>query len=393
MSASLLRDRHAHEQSKVTSVELFFDLVFVFAVTQLSHHLLEHLNVHGAMQTAILLLAVWTVWVYSTWASNWLDTEQPPVRLMLLSTMAAGLVVSTAIPKAFAEHGLAFAVAYAVMQLGRNLFTIWSIGHRDEVSRRNFIRIHVWLSLAAVCWIAGAMLPEAGRMLLWVLALTLELGSPWWRYWTPRLGRSSISDWHVSAHHFAERCGLFVIIALGESILVTGATLAHLPFSASTVAAFFVAFTGSVAMWWVYFATTADEASAALAASATPGRLARAAYTYFHLPIIAGIIVSAVGDELVLQHPAGTLSPPELATLIGGPALFLAGSALVNRMICGDWPRSHAVGLGVLAACLPFAGYGTPLIVSAVATAVMIGVGAWESVDARRRQAPMRPHR
>jgi low temperature requirement protein LtrA len=380
MPRSLLRDRFSHAEARVTFVELFFDLVFVFAITQLSHHLLEHLGPAGVLETGILLLAVWTVWVYTIWATNWLDTRHAPVRAAIFALMAAGLVVSTSLPDAFGSRGLVFALAYAVMQNGRNLFTLWCIGSEHPPSFRSFLRIQVWLSIAAVFWIAGGLASGAARMTWWAIALALEFGSPWWRYWTPGLGASTIADWRVSPHHFAERCGLFVIIALGESVLVTGATFARLEWSAPVVAAFFAAFTGSVAMWWVYFATTADEASDELAAREDPGSLARGAYTYSHLPLVAGIIVAAVSDELVLAHPLGHTEVAVAAATIGGPLLFLAGSALFNRQMCAAWPRSHVAGVALLMATAAIASVAPPVVLSALTTAALVVVGAWETL-------------
>ena len=386
MAGSLLRDRTSHEQARVTYVELFFDLVFVFAVTQLSHHLLEHLTIAGAAETALLLLAVWSVWVYTTWATNWLDTNRAPVRLMLLALTVAGLLVSTSIPEALGRHGLTFAIALAVMHNGRNLFLLWCIGDHDPQSRRSFQRIGFWLALAGVCWIGGGLAAGSARVTLWALALAIELGSPWWRYWMPGFGASAISDWRVSPHHMAERCGLFMIIALGESILVTGATFGPLEWTAAHVAAFITAISGSIAMWWVYFATTADEAAAELASSSDPGRLARNAYTYSHLPMVAGVILTAVGDEIVLVHPGGPTEPAVLAAIVGGPALFLFGSAMFNRMICGVWPASHLVGVGLLGV-LALVSVASPLTLSAGTTLVLVTVGAWETLASEVRSA------
>jgi low temperature requirement protein LtrA len=385
MAGSLLRDRHAHDQSKVTFVELFFDLVFVFAVTQLSHHLLEQLTLAGVLETGLLLLGVWTVWVYTTWAANWLDTNRAPVRLMFFGLMGAGLVLSMSIPEAFTTRGIAFGVSFALMQNGRNLFLLWCLGGHDRVSSRNFWRIEFWLALGGVLWIAGGLASPEARPFWWAAALAVEFGSPWWRFWTPGLGVSSVADWHVSAHHFAERCGLFVIIALGESILVTGVTFSRLAWDAATTAAFVASLAGSVAMWWVYFATTADEASKEMAASETPGRLARDAYTYSHLPLVAGIIVSAVGDELVLAHPSGHASGALVAAVAGGAALFLAGSAIFNRLICGVWPRSHVAGLLLVVGCAGLAAVAPPVVVASAVAAVLAGVGAWETKTAGAR--------
>jgi low temperature requirement protein LtrA len=384
MEYSLLRDRMAPAEGKVTFVELFFDLVFVFAVTQLSHLLVEHLDVQGAIHTALLLTAVWIVWVYTTWATNWLDTRHPLVRLMLFGLMAAGLLLSTSIPDAMGERGLTFALAYVALQNGRNAFTLWCIGKRHLPSLRNFQRIQFWLLAAGVLWILGAFYDGNVRLALWAAALFLEVGSPWWLFWTPGMGFSTIEDWQVSPHHFAERCGLFVIIALGESIIVTGATFARLDWNLLNAAAFAVALAGSIAIWWVYFATTADQASEEFASAERTGGLARAAYTYSHLPIVAGIILTAVGDELVLAHPTGHVETAALIVLIGGPALFLTGSAIFNRLICGDWPRSHVIGTILLAGCIALAPFAAPLVISGATTAALAVVGAMETRRAKR---------
>jgi low temperature requirement protein LtrA len=384
MEQSLLRDRTSVAEGRVTFVELFFDLVFVFAITQLSHLLLEHLDFQGAIQTALLLTAIWVVWVYTTWATNWLDTRHPLVRLMLFGLMAAGLVLSVSIPDAMGERGLTFALAYAALQNGRNAFTVWSIGKQHLPSRRNFQRIQFWLAAAGILWILGAFFEGNTRFAIWAAAVFLELGSPWWLFWTPGMGFSTIDDWQVSPHHFAERCGLFVIIALGESIIVTGATFARLEWSALNAAAFASALVGSIAIWWVYFASTADKASEEFASTEKTGRLARAAYTYSHLPMVAGIILTAVGDEMVLAHPTGHVETAALIVLIGGPALFLTGSAIFNRLICGEWPRSHAIGAPLLAACIALAPFAMPLVISGATTAVLALVGALETRAARR---------
>jgi low temperature requirement protein LtrA len=189
----------------------------------------------------------------------------------------------------------------------------------------------------------------------------------------------------------AERCGLFIIIALGESILVTGATFAKLAWTAETAAAFAVAFTGSVAMWWVYFNIGAERGSRLIAGSDDPGRLARIAYTYLHIPIVAGIIVAAVADELVLAHPGGHVETRAAAAILGGPALYLIGNALFKRTSSPHLPLSHLVGLGLLAMLIPVCGLVTPLVLSAGATTVLIVVAIWEWLSLGRRRPQAHP--
>ena len=376
-SHSLLRSRDVH--ARVTNVELFYDLVFVFAVTQLSHRLLEHLTLVGALQTGFLLLAVWWVWMYTCWFTNWVDPDRPTVRMLLFLAMLSGLLMSAAIPNAFGHEGLLFAVGYSFIQVTRTLFIVVASRGRDEMIYRNFLRILAWLVASAVLWIAGGLLGGTERVAAWIVALSLEILGPVIGYVVPGLGRSRTSDWKIDGAHMAERCALFVIIALGESILVTGATAASRPATTPAIAAFLVAFLGSVAMWWIYFNIGAERGSRQIATSADPGRVARAVYTYFHIPIIAGIVVSAVADELTIAHPEGDMEPAFALTLSGGPALYLAGNVLFKRASARYYPLSHLVGLGLLILLAPAAMYLTPLMLGAATTAVLVIVAFWET--------------
>lgn len=376
-NSSLLRSRD--HRAHVTNVELFFDLVFVFAVTQLSHTLLEHLSFAGALQTAFLLLAVWWVWMYTCWFTNWVDPDRPAARMLIFLLMLAGLLMSAAIPNAFGHEGLLFAAAYSFIQVVRTLFIVVAARGRDAVVHRNFLRIVTWLAVAAVVWIAGGLLSGAERIAAWVLALSLEIFGPTIGYFVPGLGRSATSDWKIDGAHMAERCALFVIIALGESILVTGATAAGHPAKVPAVCAFLVAFLGSVAMWWIYFNIGAERGSRQIAGSADPGRVARAVYTYFHIPIIAGIVVCAVADEITIAHPEGELHLAEAACLLGGPALYLAGNIFFKRASARYYPLSHLVGLGLLVILAPVAPRMTPLLLGAATTVVLILVAVWET--------------
>ena len=384
----LLRARGSHEDSKVTFVELFFDLVFVLAVTQLSHSLLHHLTVAGLIETTLLLMAVWWVWVYTSWVTNWLDPGRTPVRLMLFALMLAGLVLSTSIPDAYGARGLAFAGAYVFMQVGRSLFTLWALRGGNPDQYRNFQRISCWLALSGVFWIAGGLAEGNARLGMWVVALVVEYVSAAVGFWTPRLGRSTTADWDIEGGHMAERCGLFIIIALGESILVIGSAFGKLPWTTVTVAAFLSAFIGSVAMWWIYFNIGAEAGSRRIAGSSDPGRLARIAYTYMHLPLVAGIIGAAVGDELVLAHPTGHLDGKTAAALLGGPALYLVGNLMFKRTIADRPALSHMVGLALLAATIALVPFVEPLTYSLATTSVLVLVAVWETLSLRTPPTP-----
>ncbi len=368
-----------NQHSRVTYAELFFDLVFVFAVTQISHTLLGRFTPLGAVQITVLFLAVWWVWVYTTWITNWLNPELTPVRILLFLLMLGGLVLSTSIPSAFEGRGLWFAGAYAAMQVGRTLFWLASIPRSRIPGLLNAVRILAWLSLSAVFWVAGGLADGQARLMLWAIALLIEYISPAVRFWIPKYGASTVADWFVEGGHMAERCAGFIIIALGESIVVTGATFADLTWSVENVGAFVSAFIGSIAMWWIYFHKGAEAGSELISRSSEPGRLARLAYTYLHMPIVAGIILSAVADELVLTHPNGHSDIRTVVSAIGGPLLFLFGTILFKHTIRGFLQLSHGVGIIAFAILAWFAAGLSPLLLSGLTTAIMVMVAVWES--------------
>jgi low temperature requirement protein LtrA len=375
----LMPDQH----NRVTYAELFFDLVFVYAVTQISHTLLGRFTPLGAVQVTMLFLAVWWVWVYTTWITNWLNPELTPVRILLFLLMLGGLVLSTSIPTAFEGRGLWFAAAYATMQVGRTIFWLASIPPHRTLVRWNAIRILVWLSVSAVFWILGGFAQGHSRLVFWTVALAIEYVSPAVRFWIPRYGGSTVEEWSVEGGHMAERSAGFIIIALGEAVVVNGATFADLSWTVETVSAFVSAFVGSIAMWWIYFHKGAEAGSELISKSSESGRLARLAYTYLHLPIVAGIVVSAVADELVLKHPNGALDLRTISTAIGGPLLFLIGTILFKFSIRGFLQLSHGVGIVALTILAWFARDLSPLMLSILTTASMIVVAVWESVSLR----------
>lgn len=389
MASSLLRKRDGHH-ARVGFVELFFDLVFVFAITQISHTLLEHLTWVGALQAAMMLGAVWWAWIDTSWITNWLDPERAPVRIMLFALMAAGLVLSTSLPGAFGDKGLIFALAFAALQVGRGLFTLWAV-RRDKVLRANFQRICVWAVGGAGLWIAGGLAEGQTRLLIWLVALAAEFAAPAVYFRVPWLGRSSTADWQVEGGHIAERVGLFIIICLGETLLITGATFAGLAWTAPVIVAFATAFLSTLAMWWIYFSAGHEAASNQIAHADDPGRIARAGYTYGPILIVAGIVVTAVSDELMLAHPEGHVSPEAAAVLIGGPLLFMIGGVVSKFAVWGRWSpvrMAGAAGLALLALVVP---YVTPLGLAASATAVLIAVAGCETWM-RHLQAPRQAH-
>lgn len=373
-----------------TTLELFFDLVFVFAVTQVSHLLLADVGWEGAWQAAFCLLVVWWAWQYTAWVTNELDPDQSIVRLLLLALMLASLVLAIAIPEAFGDRGLWFAGAYVAIQVGRHAFLTFVAAARGTLERTRAGRILAWFCVAAVFWIGGALVEDEARTALWLVALALDYGAPLAYYWIPGRPRLASGTWDVGTGHFAERFGLFVIIALGESIVLIGATTAQLDLDPATVAAFAGAFLGTAALWWLYFTSIAGLAERELAQAANRDLLARDAYAYGHVLIIAGIILTAVGDELVIAHPTDELPAAELVTVCAGPALYLLAQAFLRlRMTGGISKRRLAgalacVGVGLIGTALPALAVGFLLV------AVLVGVVVADRVAAARRASRAR---
>ena len=382
---SMLRN-HGGGYAAVSNLELFFDLIFVFAVTQLSHFLLADLSFAGAYKTALLFAAVWWAWMYTTWATNWVDPDRAPNRLMLGSVMFASLVMSSAIPQALGASGLAFAISYIAIQVGRSIYVSRIMVPENPTGSRNLLRVSIWFLATAPLWLGGAIQPDVTvRVALWTLALAIEYCGPIAQFTVPGLGRSRVEDWDISGSHMAERCGLFIIIALGEGLIIIGATYAGAKGQPGLNLALLNAFLGSFVMWWLYFDMGARRGARHIEQHAVPGLIARQAFTYWHIPIVAGIIVLAVADELLLAHPLAPVDLQFVAVLFAGTALFIAGLAAFKRISSGNpwYPASHTFGLGLAAliAVLGWVLHPSGLILIAATTGLFVLIAVWEWVS------------
>lgn len=374
---------HKGGPAPVSFLELFFDLVYVFAITQLSHFLLKHHDFVGVAEAVLMFAAVWWAWMYTTWAANWADPERVPVRLMLLLVMLASMIMAVAIPRAFSGQGMAFAIAYVAIQVGRSAFMAWVMRSDPSLDRTNMPRITLWFCLSGVGWIVGALQePGAARIAWWAAALVVEYLGPVSGFRVPGLGRSSTSDYGISGAHMAERSALFIIIALGEGIVVTGATFTGLQPEPQTTLAFLIAFTGSVLMWWLYFDVGAKRGADHIEHHDDPGRVARNAYTYLHMPIVAGIVLSAVADEMLLAHPDRAADEALVVFLCGGIAIYLGAVGVFKRFSnpLGNFPLSHLIGLALLVVVGAWGWFANPsgLVFGAVVNLVLVVVAVWE---------------
>jgi low temperature requirement protein LtrA len=272
----------------------------------------------------------------------------------------------------------------------RNLFAAATAAPGSAL-RANFVRILAWSVAVAALWVVGAALSDSARVALWIVALAVDYAGPYARYWTPGLGRSSPSDWAIEGSHFAERYQLFVIIALGESIVVTGVTASDHPLDTERGGAIAVSFLGSAALWWLYFNYVARIAPLRLIHAPEPGRLARDAYTYLHIPIVAGIVATAVGDELVIAHPGERLDGPGLAALAGGPALYLLGHVGFRWRMTGSPSGRRLAAAAAVCAAGAIGGYLPALAASGLVVAVLVALIASETIAAARRRARGEP--
>jgi low temperature requirement protein LtrA len=378
---------HDGSEHPTTSVELFFDLVYVFAVTQLSHLLSAHLNFAGAGRTAFLLLVVWWAWIYTTWMVNWFEPNSIKVRLILIAATLASLLMSAAIPSAFGAHALLFAGAYVAMQVGRNL-SCAALLSRDHVLRQTFERLVAWSVVSGALWIAGALAPSSLRFALWGPALAIDLLAPIAGYWLPGRGRAQTTDYPIEGGHFAERFQAFIIIALGESIVVTGASASAKGLTGIVVVALAVAFFGTGALWWLYFGEVAEHSRRYLASAEDTGALARDAYSYLHLPIVAGVIMVAVGDGLLIAHPSRALSTAGAVVLVGGPALYLFGTSLFRLRMIGSVNPKRVLAVGALCLLGLLAGALSALALSALVAALLSALALWEYDPTPRSTLP-----
>jgi low temperature requirement protein LtrA len=310
---------------------------------------------------------VYWAWNYTTWMTNWFDPDTAPVRLVLIFVMLASLLMAVAIPEGFGEYALLFACGYSGLQIGRNAFVV-AVTPRGSFNQ-NFRQILAWSVLSAPLWVAGAVVDADGlRWALWLGALGLDLAGPLASYWLPGFGHTPMSQWQIEGAHFGERFQLFVIIALGESIVLAGATASDTGLSIEVVCALLFAFLSSTALWWLYFGQVASMAFERIR-MATPeerGKIGRDIYTYLHLPIIAGIVLVAVADELTIGHPADDLQHAGALVALGGPALFLVGLMAAAARMGHAQSRPRAIAVGALVAAVPLAAGASGLLVSAL---------------------------
>jgi low temperature requirement protein LtrA len=368
----------------VTPLELFFDLVYVFAIGQLSHHLLEHVDLRTAAETAIMTLAVVYAWYMVAWGANWLDPDRLPVRLLLVGLMFASLLMSVAIPEAFDGRAWLFVTGYLLIQLGRALFLIVAL--RGRALGQHFVNDLVWEILAGGLWIAGAISDGDARLALWGAAVVATHAGVWTLHWLPGRGRAiDLAHSEIAGGHLVERFRLFFIIALGETVLTMGAAFTDEPFELTRLLALAIGFTGTVALWWCYFHRT-EPIGVELAERADDGGVVGWWGTWTVTLMVLALIGIAVADELAIAHPGDDATLGFTLLAFGGPALFLLAQLFFLTELQGRAPRSRLLGLAALAVVAVATAPLTLIVGIAASTAVLVAVAVADTVSTSARE-------
>ncbi|MEU1810428.1 low temperature requirement protein A [Micromonospora sp. WMMD1076] len=375
--------RSASSPGRATFLELFFDLVFVFALTRVSQRLINGVDGSaGAVaadvgRTLLLFLVLWQVWTITTWVTSRYEPERTVIQAVVVGTMFGSLVLGVTLPRALEERALPFALAYVVVMAGRPL--VIAVALRGHPRRLVPLRLAVWAGASAPLWLAGALMPGP-RLALWVVALAVDRLGTFLGWPLPWIGASRIRQWLVTGEHLAERYQQIFLIALGESILVIGVTYSGKEFSGEAAVAFTISFVITALLWRIYFYRAGHLLAEALRTAGTPGRLAESA-AQTHLFMVLGVLSAAVGYELVIAHPYDTARPSWLVFVVGGPALFLAARARFEYEIFGRVSRPRLAGLLALVLLLP-ALATVPAMFALAAVALVLALVA--SADARR---------
>ncbi|HEX4436554.1 MAG TPA: low temperature requirement protein A [Solirubrobacteraceae bacterium] len=373
------RERHLprvaavmREGEQVTPLELFFDLVFVLALTQCTTLMSGEDSWEGLLKGLLVLGMLWWSWVGYAWLTSVVDPEEGTVRLVMFLAMAAFLIAALCVPGAFGSDALAFAIAYAVVRVAHiMLFVVAS--REDPELRHSVVGLALSTAVGAGLLLVAAFTGGALQLSLWGLALVLDAGGPL---------VIEVAGWRLVPGHFAERHGAIVIIALGESIVAIGVG-AHERIDVGIVGAAVLALVLAACLWWAYFDVSSIVAGRFLERAA-PGReqngLARDSYSYLHFPMVAGIGLLAVGLKQTLAGVSGSLSLVSAAALLGGTALFLlAQFAFRLRTMRTLGVRRLLCAVALLAA-LPLYGQIPAIGLLGIATGLLVAMILYEAL-------------
>jgi low temperature requirement protein LtrA len=365
-----------------TFLELFFDLALVFALFQVSRTMLEHLNWTGGFQVLVLFVAVWRIWFLTTWITNRLDQGWWPVQLMVILTLTGGLILAVAVPAAFGRNGLIFAGVNVGIRVGQHLFVAFIL--RGHEMQRIAVGALVWTGVSAPAWIAGGLTHGVVRGVLWALAVAIDYFALSINFRIPGQRRTATTEAPVAAEHLAERYRQIFIIALGELIIASALTLSGQGFARARTAAFLETIATTVLLWRIYIHRSGQLLSAAFAKRPiSPGMARWAGHT--HLVMVAGLVITAVGDELVIAHPSARTPLTWAVVILGGPALFLVARAGTEYLVFARVSANRMIGVLVLAALTPVALHLVALMTATAAALLLAGIAITDARRGRRR--------
>ncbi len=366
-------DEAFEEVERVTALELFFDLVFVFALTQVTSLMATDPTWFGLLRGMAVLTVLWWAWVAYVWIGTTTDAEDGVARFALLVAMAAMLVTALAAPEAFGKYGVLFGVAYFVVRV-LHVIMFRVVGRSQPGVGAAVAKLAPGLLVGSTLIGVAGFLPAGWpRGVLWALAVVIDVGSPL---------VTGTEGWHVSPGHFSERHGLVIIIALGESVVALGVGVSSEPFTARIIVAVLLAFVTVACLWWLYFdvVSIAAERRFASAPVAERNDIARDSYNYLHLPMVAGIVLLALGLKKVFGDLDATLTPQISVALFGGVALYLLGHLLFRRRNMHTWNGQRAVVMVLLLVLVPV-GVAVPAWVSLVTVmSVLIALVTYEAL-------------
>jgi low temperature requirement protein LtrA len=360
------------EEERVTPLELFFDLVFVLALTQCTALMAAVPSWEGLAQALLIMALLWWSWSGYAWLTSVVDPEEGAVRIAMFAAMAAFLVCALCVPAAFDDRALLFACAYAVVRIAH--IALFLLASRDDPElRQSVIGLGISTAIGVGLLAGAAAADDVLQGAIWALAIVLDFGGPYF---------FGAGGWRMMPEHFAERFGLIVIIALGESIVAIGVG-AEVGVDAGVVAAAVLGVASAAALWWLYFDVVALVAARRLA-KAAPGRerneIGRDSYSYLHFPMIAGIVLGAMGLKKTLGDVGEPLTLVPAVALYGGAALYLLAHVGFRLRNIGTLNRQRLATAVVLAALIPLAREIPALAALGILVGLLCALIAYEAI-------------
>jgi low temperature requirement protein LtrA len=367
---------------RVTPLELFFDLVFVFAITQVTTLLSADPTWGGLLRGLVVLAALWWAWAAYAWLTNTLNPEEGLVRIAMFVVMGAMLVCALAVPEAFGDHGVIFGVAYLVVRaMHIALYALAARGDPDLLGA--VLRMVPSSTISGFLILGAGFLEGKERTTLWILALAID-------YLGVLVGRGQ--GWRISPDHFVERHGLVVIIAIGESIVALGVSASGSPLTAGVITTALVGMTIAVALWWTYFdwLVIVLEHRLREATGTAQTTLARDAFSYLHFVMVAGIVLFAMSLKKALAHYDAHLAVVPATALCAGLGAYLLAHVLLRYRISGTIGHGRPVAFAALMVLWPFADDMPALGAMSIAAAIYVVLIAYEAIRYRESRSFIR---